>query len=285
MFNRCWIAVIITLLFSFGILVYNSGADDRKVTGKMIASIENNMVLIPAGEFLMGGQNAANESPQHKVYLDVFYIGKYEVTFEEYEEFCSDAGYNRPVDPQYGYQPPDEDMVGDRMPVMNVTRDDTEAFCAWLSKKTGKHYRLPTEAEWEKAARGGLTCKEYPWGNESPDAGDIYRANYGPGLNHFVWKKDGYENTAPVGSYPPNGYGLHDMAGNVWEWVQDEYRSDYNIKSSYKNPNGQTKSLSGIIRGGCFSSKSEHLRCAKRYAIRPGSCSFLMGFRIARDQE
>ena len=283
MFNRRWIFVFMIFLFFLCINTSISNADERKGQKEIIDGIEANMVLIPAGEFLMGGQGAVNELPQHKVYLDAFYIGKYEVTFEEYEEFCSDAGYNRPVHPRYGYRPPDEDMVEGRMPVMNVGRDDAEAYCEWLSKKTGKYYRIPTEAEWEKAARGDLEGKEYPWGNEGPDAGGIYRTNYGPSFNHFVWKKDGYENTAPVGSYHPNGYGIHDMAGNVWEWVQDRYSSDYYSKSPYKNPKGPAKGLRGIIRGGCFSSKSEHLRCAKRHAISTCNCSFLIGFRIARD--
>jgi formylglycine-generating enzyme required for sulfatase activity len=282
MINRRRIFVFMIFLFFLCINISTSNADDKKGQKGIIDGIEANMVLIPAGEFLMGGQNAANESPRHKVYLDAFYIGKYEVTFEEYEEFCSEVGYNRPVDPRYGYQPP-EGMAEGRMPVMNVERDDAEAYCEWLSKKTGKHYRLPTEAEWEKAARGNLEGKEYPWGNEAPDAGDIYRTNYGPGFNRFAWKKDGYEHTAPVGSYPPNGYGIYDMAGNVWEWVQDWYSSDYYSKSPYKNPKGPAKGLSGIIRGGCFSSKSEHLRCAKRHAISTGNCSFLIGFRIAQD--
>ncbi len=283
MFNRRWIFVFMIFLFFLCINISTSNADNEKGQREIIDGTEANMVLIPAGEFLMGGQGAVNELPQHKVYLDAFYIGKYEVTFEEYEEFCSDAGYNRPVHPRYGYRPPDEDMVEGRMPVMNVGRDDAEAYCEWLSKKTGKHYRLPTEAEWEKAARGDLEGKEYPWGNEAPDAGGIYRTNYGPSFNHFVWKKDGYENTAPVGSYHPNGYGIHDMAGNVWEWVQDRYSSDYYSKSPYKNPKGPAKGLRGIIRGGCFSSKSEHLRCAKRHAISTCNCSFLIGFRIARN--
>jgi len=257
-------------------------AADKNSVEDVINKVESSMILIPAGEFTMGGTLARNEDPPHKVYLDVYYIGKYEVTFEEYEAFCSDARYNKSVDPRYDYQPP-EGMTESRRPVMNVTRNDAEAYCKWLSKKTGKHYRLPTEAEWEKSARGGLERKEYPWGNEAPDAGGIYRTNYGPGFNHFVWKKDGYENTAPVGSYPPNDYGIYDMAGNVWEWVQDWYADDYYCNSPYKNPMGPAEGLRGIIRGGCYASIPEHLRCAKRHAISAGTRSFLIGFRIARD--
>jgi len=283
MFQRFWIAVFITVLFSFGILVYSSGADDRRVTDGMIASIGNNMVLIPAGEFLMGGFGAADENPTHKVYLDDYYIGKYEVSFEEYENFCRETGRELLiVDFRFGYELP-KSLIGGKKPIMNTSREDAEAYCAWLSKKTGKQYRLPTEAEWEKAARGGMDGKEYPWGNEPPDSGGTYRANFGPGINQFLWKRDGYENTAPVGSYPPNGYGLHDVAGNVWEWCQDRYGSDYYSKSPYQNPKGPSDGLFGVIRGGCYSNSSEYLRCAQRYSIHPTTHNFLIGFRIVRD--
>lgn len=283
MFNRRWIFVFMFFLVLICINVSLSTADDRKGQREIIDETESNMVLIPAGEFLMGGRGAANESPRHKVYLDAFYIGKYEVTFEEYEQFCTETGREMIiVNYERGFALP-EIMLGKNRPAMNVSRDAAEAYCEWLGKKTGKHYRLPTEAEWEKAARGGLTGKEYPWGNEAPDADDIYRANYGPGLNQFVWKKDGYQYTAPVGSYPPNGYGLHDMAGNLWEWVQDRYSNDYYSKSPpQKNPKGPSRGRS-IIRGGCFSSGHEHLRCAKRYDINSSNISDLIGFRIAGD--
>lgn len=252
-------------------------------TDVILERIENNMVLIPAGEFLMGGDMAANEYPPHKVYLDNYFIGKYEVTFEEYETYCRETGYNVPVDPQCFLQP-DPSMLGATMPVMNVARSEAKAYCKWLSKKSGKHYRLPTEAEWEKAARGGLDEKEYPWGNEDPWADRIYRANYGPGLNQsFVWGKDGYQHTAPVGAYPPNGYGLYDMAGNVWEWCQDWYDSKYYEQSPAVNPEGPSKGFRGVIRGGCYSSKKSHLRCATRVALSPDTLDHLVGFRIARD--
>jgi len=284
MFNRRWIFVFMLFLVFLCINIPTSNADDRKGQREIIDQTEANMVLIPAGEFLMGGRVAYYERPQHKVFIDAFYIGKYEVTFEEYLAFCDDTGWRLPVDPkfQYGHQPPKE-MLAPEMPVVKVTRKDAEAFCRWLSKKTGKHYRLPTEAEWEKAARGELVGKEYPWGNEAPDRDNIYMANYGPGFFHTEWIRDGYEYTAPVGSFPPNGYGLHDMAGNVWEWVQDWFADDYYSNSPYKNPRGPAEGTEGIIRGGCYSSGSRHLRCAKRYSIDSGNDSPLLGFRIARD--
>jgi sulfatase modifying factor 1 len=282
MFSRRWIFIFILFLFLPSIALSTSDAGNKKGQKEIIDQIESNMVFIPAGEFLMGGQGAAIEIPQHKVYLGPFHIGKYEVTFEEYKEFCIETDRKMILtNCERGYQLP-EGLFGKNKPVINVSRYDAEAYCEWLCRKTGDHYRLPTEAEWEKAARGGAESKEYPWGNEAPSADGIYRANYGPSLNHFVWGQDGYEYTAPVGSYPPNGYGLYDMAGNLWEWVQDRFSRDYYRKSQYKNPKGPDRGSQGIIRGGCYGSSLEHLRCAKRYPIHPTSAGQLTGFRIVR---
>jgi len=272
--------IFMLFLFLFFAGVGESFGDTNK-PASIIKSLEKNMVLIPAGEFTMGGEGAENEYPPHRVYLDAFYIGKYEVAFEEYLAYCKDTGYSEPIEPFF--LQPDESMLGPTKPVMNVRRNEAEAFCQWLSGKTGKHYRLPSEAEWEKAARGGLEEMEYPWGDDPPKTGKVYRVNYGPGVNHFVWKKDGYEYTAPVGSYPPNGYGLHDMAGNVWEWCQDWYDDKYYEKSPSNNPRGPDKSWNGVIRGGCFGSGPEHLRCSKRQPMSPKTDDHLLGFRIARD--
>ncbi|HEU19923.1 MAG TPA: formylglycine-generating enzyme family protein [Deltaproteobacteria bacterium] len=275
-------AAVFAVLFLLG-MPFPICASDTTQQNAIIETIEKNMILIPAGEFIMGGEAAKNETPIHKVHLDAYCIGKYEVTFEEYELYCRETGYNLPVDPRVFLQP-DPSMIGPKMPVINVARGEAERFCQWLSEKTGKNYRLPTEAEWEKAARGGLNEKEYPWGDEEPWANRVYRANYGPGLNQeFVWKKDGYAYTAPVGTYPPNGYGLHDVAGNVWEWCRDWYDAAYYEKSPYRNPMGPDTGFRGVIRGGCYSSKAEHLRCATRLPLSPGTFDQLVGFRVARD--
>ena len=276
--NEIFLLVLFTTTLIFAVSASAAGKD---AADGIIEKIENSMVLIPAGEFTMGGTLARNEDPPHKVYLNAYHIGKYEVTFEEYEMFCIETGHNLPCDPRYGIQP-DESMRGPNMPVINVSRDDAEAYCSWLTSKTGKRYRLPTEAEWEKAARGGLFGKNYPWGDNAPDAKGVSRANYGPGLDHYIWKKDGYVYTAPVGSYPPNGYGLHDMAGNVWEWCQDGYDGDYYRNSPYNNPQGPDRNAkNGIFRGGCYANGSKELRCAYRYGIHPSNANFLIGFRIA----
>ncbi|MBM3239959.1 formylglycine-generating enzyme family protein [Candidatus Poribacteria bacterium] len=157
------------------------------------------MALIPAGEFQMGdnfNEGNADELPVHTVYLDAFYIDKYEVTNALYEEFIKATGHRTPTYwTNHSFNQPDQPVVG-------VTWDDAVAYAKWAGK------RLPTEAEWEKAARGGLVGKRYPWGD---DISDNDANNYG--------NKIGI--TTPVGKYPPNGYGLYDVAGNIWEWVAE----------------------------------------------------------------
>jgi formylglycine-generating enzyme required for sulfatase activity len=178
------------------------------------------MVLIPAGSFMMGnpsGEGEGNEHPQHKVSVDSFYMGKYEVTFEQYDIFCQQTGRSTPSNSGWGR--------GNR-PVINVSWNDAVAFCDWLSKMTGKKYRLPTEAEWEYACRAGTNSK-YSFGNSTGDLGlyGWYDGNSG-GKTH------------PVGSLRPNPWGLHDMHGNVFEWCSDWYGSNYYSSSPSRNPKG-----------------------------------------------
>jgi formylglycine-generating enzyme required for sulfatase activity len=150
---------------------------------------------------------------------------------------------------------PDSDLKGrGNHPVVHVAYDDALAYCKWAGK------RLPTEAEWEYAARGGLSQKQYTWGDDEPEANGIPRCNRWQG--EFPWQNtraDGHIISAPVGSYPPNGYGLHDMAGNVWEWCHDWYRPDYYGKSPRLNPQGpddsfdpQDNNAKRVQRGGSF---------------------------------
>ena len=173
---------------------------------------EPEMVEIPGGSFRMGcvsGQNCANdEQPVHEVQVESFELSKYEVTFEEYDRFTSAAGRARASDEGWGRG---------RRPVINVSWEDAVAYTRWLSEQTGERYRLPTEAEWEYAARAG-TATAYSWGN-------------GIGRNRANCDGCGSQwdnrQTAPVGSFGPNGWGLHDLHGNVWEWVQDCWNESY----------------------------------------------------------
>lgn len=211
------------------------------------------LVKVPAGEFLMGSNNGdSNEKPVHEVYLDAYYIDKYEVTNRQYREFVEATGHRAP-----------EHWGKDDHPVGYINWVDAVAYATWADK------RLPTEAEWEKAARGGLVGKKYPWG----DSIDPAKANYGMNVGH----------NTPVGTYPPNSYGLYDMAGNIWEWVSDRYdKNYYSNSSSDRNPQGPNIGIFRIRRGGGRYSNTGDLRCAYRNADSPTRVNFSMGFRCAK---
>ena len=164
----------------------------------------------PAGYYLLGSPVSepgryADEDTPHRVRVDAFYIAVTETTNAQYRRFLKATGHQPPLYWE------DKNLNGPNQPVVGVTWDDAVAFCRWLTQVTGVSHSLPSEAQWEAAARGGLTGQPYPWGAEAPDAGGVYRAN----LRHDRTGKDGYLFTAPVGSFPANGYGLFDLAGNV----------------------------------------------------------------------
>ncbi|MCY3721535.1 MAG: SUMF1/EgtB/PvdO family nonheme iron enzyme [Candidatus Poribacteria bacterium] len=197
------------------------------------------MVLIPAGEFQMGSSPGtfytSATTPDHIVYVDAFYIDKYEVTLGQYNQFVL-ATNHRPL-PDWVYQYASTDAH----PVIGVSWEDARAYAKWAGK------RLPTEAEWEKAARGGLVQKNHAWGDTPPDG---TQCNFADKRLWEIWNRekdpddnwadetldDGYAYIAPVGSYPPNGYGLYDMEGNVWEWCFDAYDENFYADSPYENP-------------------------------------------------
>jgi formylglycine-generating enzyme required for sulfatase activity len=204
-------------------------------------------VRVPAGAFMMGdnfNEGDEDELPVHEVYLDGYYISRHEVTFAQYDKFCDQTGRIRPGDNGWG--------KGDR-PVIDVSWLDASRFCEWLSAKTGKAIRLPTEAQWEKAARG-TDQRRYPWGN-SPPGCEKTNYNYCDSQTH------------PVGSHAGDvsPYGIHDMAGNVLEWCRDQYEPKYYSMSSPVNPENKPAELKGyihyVIRGGSW--KTE-VRCADR---------------------
>lgn len=223
------------------------------------------MVLIPAGTFLMGSDTGdSDEQPVHTVSLDAFYMDAYEVTNARYRAFVEATGYPEPPlwhNPRFNA--PD-------FPVVRVTWRDAVAYAKWAKK------RLPTEAEWEYAARGNLTGKRYPTG----DTITQNNANFGgtDGMDKWMW-------TSPVGSFPPNGYNLYDMAGNVWEWCFDEYNGDFYAVSSEHNPYfGRASAPDNenfrILRGGGWGGRAEDLRLADRwYHLTSGST---IGFRCAK---
>ncbi len=250
-----------------------------------VSPAEPELVRIPAGLFLMGSDDLGRaEKPVHRVYLDEYDIGKFEVTNAQFKLFCDDAGYPYP---EATWEPDGETTVSylinrPNYPVVGISWEDAMAYCRWLSQRTGKAYRLPTEAEWEKAARGGLQGKKYPWGDEEPDAGGIYRANFGSEAdNNHRRRRDGFLFTAPLGSFPANGYGLYDVAGNVWEWCADIYHEDYYSHSPDTNPQGPTEGGKRVQRGGSWFGGPQRLQCAARQWNYPLIRYASTGFRVA----
>ena len=223
--------------------------------------------MIPAGRFRMGcvsGRDCNDrEKPVHEVTMASFALSKYEVTFEEYDRFTAATGRERAYDRGWGRG---------RRPVINVSWTDAVAYVGWLSAQTGESYRLPTEAEWEYAARAGSTTA-YSWGNEIGHN----RANcYGCGSQ---WD---FEKTAPVGSFSANAWGLHDMHGNVWEWVQDCWNNSYQgaPRDGSEWENGDCSRR--VMRGGSWSSLHVNLCAAYRIKITTGRRYINNGFRVAR---
>jgi len=225
------------------------------------------MVLIPAGSFEMGdhfneGIDDGRELPVHTVELYGFYMDVNEVTVGQFREFVNQSGYNYKGDwGNVAKQSP-----GDNYPMIYVDWSDAVAYCRWAGK------RLPTEAEWEYAARGGRVGKRYLWGDGENVARD--HANY-----RGTGGKDTWGQTAPVGSLEANGYKLYDMAGNVDEWCADWYGEDYYSKSPAKNPRRTRKGSHRVLRGGAWNFPTSALRVAYRDSGRPDSTYYNSGFR------
>jgi formylglycine-generating enzyme required for sulfatase activity len=220
------------------------------------------MVLIPAGSFRMGdiqGGGGSDEQPVHTVYVNQFAIGKFEVTFAEYDKFAEADGRTKPNDQGWGR--------GNR-PVINVSWYDATAYAKWLSDQTGYTYRLPTEAEWEYAARAG-SLTSYWWGH---DIGSN-RANC-----KACGSKWDHKQTAPSGSFEANKFGLYDTSGNVWEWTCSEYESKYNDKEKQC----VTNAILFVLRGGSWISSPRNVRSANRGWNGPSVRDVGCGFRLVR---
>jgi iron(II)-dependent oxidoreductase len=253
--------VILIILIMFSACKQKS---ENKIT-QPARIINHELILIPGGEFIMGDESLTGEgfidNWAHKVYVDSFYIDKFEVTNAQYKEFCDATGRNLPE--FWNMDVFNSGPAFPDYPVTGITWADVAAYAKW------KGFRLPTEAEWEFAARGGLAGKKYPLGDEM----DSSQANYYPTQGH----------TLPVGSFPPNGYGLYDMAGNVVEWVYDFYSEDYFRESPYKNPTGPIYGKRRVIRGGGWRSGKSCNSVHFRQSLRPYWVDFNVGFRCARD--
>lgn len=263
------------------------------------------MVLVPEGEFIMGSSDEqideiagtkinlrqlmkTHEQPQHKVYLDAFYIDQYEVTNARFQSFVEETGYETDAE-KYGWgfhwegynewfrikganwrapMGPGSSITGKPdHPVVQVSYNDAKEYAKWAKK------RLPTEAEWEKASRG-TDARIYPWGNRwNPD-----------NLNGY---DKGPHTTTPVGSYPDgvSPYGAYDMVGNVWEWVYDWYHHAYYQRSPYRNPKGPSTGTHRVLKGGCWLNTRYSTRCAHRdnHVTTPDFRIHLGGFRCVKE--
>jgi formylglycine-generating enzyme required for sulfatase activity len=267
---------------------------------KTVSDGYGDLVLVAAGPFVMGdvtGEGEARERPAHKVDLDGFYIGKYEVTNAQYRRFRDDPGYDDPkIWPDGRPMPKDQIPYwsqannhgggtegSDNYPVIGVNWDGATAYCNWLSGKTGKKYRLPTEAEWEKAARG-TDQRRFPWGNDI----DHSYANYTGSQPFDTVREVGFYDGAEHGGVKTHSnaspYGAFDMAGNLQEWCQDWYARDYYTGSPLRNPKGPPPGAYRVVRGGSFFFEPFDLRTTARSGAWPSLQSFrMLGFRVARE--
>jgi len=240
----------------------------------------------------MGAADAdQDERPVHRVHVSEFFIGRFPVTHDEFARFIRATGYPAPsvrglplvaagardaafraLAAPYVWDQVEPPAGRGSHPVVLVRYNDALAYCRWLSEAIGRPTRLPTEAEWEKAARGGAEGLRYPWGNDI----DASRANFL--MDPSVKPPRG---TRPAGTYSPNAYGLCDMAGNVWEWVSDWYGHDSYSEGDARDPRGTDTGRMRIVRGGSWINDDvSMLRCACRHRVPPDTYSYSIGFRI-----
>jgi eukaryotic-like serine/threonine-protein kinase len=232
--------------------------------------VEMVFVCVPEGEFWMGNdpkehpQADPDEQPKHTVWLDTFWVAKSPVTNRQFAAFTQSREGERVARLRGWRIPPGKE----EHPVVSISWDEAAAFCAWLEHTNGHEICLPTEAEWEKAARG-TDSHIFPWGSQSPDA---RRCNF----NQIV------KDTTSVGKYSPDGdspYGCVDMAGNVWEWIQDWYDSGYYARSPRSSPGGPEEGEQRILRGGSWNNNTWSVRAGNRNKGYPGNLFNLIGFR------
>jgi formylglycine-generating enzyme required for sulfatase activity len=276
-------------------------AQPREIRGKDGAP----MLLIPAGEFMMGSTDGdPHEKPVHKVSLDAFYLDKHEVTNRLFQKFTHKTGYETTAEKEgeaLAYVQDDKYIVvsganwrtpeggetiftsnRDEHPVVSVSWHDAVAYCRWAGK------RLPTEAEFEYTLRAGTTTT-YWWGDGNPDSRrvanilDESAKPQFPGYPIMTGYDDGYARTAPVGSFEPNPFGLHDMIGNVWEWTADWYNSDYYQRSPGRSPTGPSSGSLRVVRGGSWGNEPKNVRAAARSGADPRYRHTIGGFRCAQD--
>jgi formylglycine-generating enzyme required for sulfatase activity len=264
------VAAVAALVLSFPAAGSGSAAesDDQRLPGELFRDCSDcpELVIVPSGEFDMGSAAKPTEQPVHHVSISKnFTIGRRDVTFAEWDRCVAQFGCK--------FNPPDQGWGRGDRPVTNVSWDDAKEFVAWLSKMTGKSYRLPTEAEWEYAARGGSTTT-YWWGKDI-GTGHAQCAECGGGSENGK--------TVPSGSFRPNAFGLYDTAGNAAEWVEDcwnpTYRRAPNDGSAWTNGDCSLR----VLRGGSFADKAVAVRSSARFRYDEDVRYHANGFLVARD--
>lgn len=246
------------------------------------------MVVVPAGSFMMGSPSSeegrqGDEGPQHLVTIgSPFAVGVYEVTFAEWEA-CVEAGGCG------GFRPRDEGWGRGSRPVMNVNREDAREYVRWLSRETGARYRLLTEAQWEYMARAGTETPRY-WGEgemeqcRSANGADAtaHRAYPDAADSLFAACSDGNVYTAPVGSFEPNGFGVYDVLGNVFEWTEDCWNGGHAGAPADGSAREQGDCSRAVVRGGSYDLSPRFLRSAVRFGVPARVRNKDLGFRVAR---
>ncbi len=292
---------------------------EKKDKDAFVNSVGMIMVRIPAGSFVMGSSDAdvawaintlapgqpinlENETPLRKVRMSrPFLISSTPVTVRQFRQFVDETGYVTDAEEDGGLAYNLDSLhfelkrglswknpgwsVTDDQPVTMITYNDAEAFVDWLTAKEKLLYRLPTEAQWEYAARGGLPAPRFPWGDAPPDG---RKANYADRSKPFLWKDSdedsGYKNVSPVGKFPANGFGLYDMAGNVLQWVRDYYSDGYYGYAPEIDPEGPVQGEFRVMKGGDWTSGPVRLRCAFRGKAWPDLALYNSGFRVVIEQ-
>ncbi len=233
------------------------------------------MVFVKGGTFNMGSKAGdKDEAPIHQVSLSDYYIGKYEITVAQYRIFCKEVGRNFPAAPGKGWyiEHPNAEQWEwkDNNPMVNVTWNEAKAYCKWLSRKTGEKYTLPTEAQWEYAARGGNKSKNYKYSGSND-------------INKVAWYDDTTHEKGPksVGTLQANELGIFDMSGNAWEWCNDFFGKYPN--SPQTNPKGVANSPFRVIRGGSWYYVDYLARLTVRDGPHPNYTNYNYGFRVVRN--
>ena len=262
--------------------------------------IEPSTVLVQGGTFKMGGEDGdSDEKPVHSVTLSAFYMGKYEITNAQFVKFLNEKGNQSEGTVEWinlsgNYEDEKCRIVQsgsnfsvvsgyDNYPVIYVSWYGAKAYCTWLASKTGKSYRLPTEAEWEYAAGNGSRHTKYSWGNGDPSVqkgGNVADETMKKKLNYAIFDgyTDGYVYTAPVGTFAANDFGLYDMTGNVWEWCSDW--PDRYSSSAQTNPTGAVTGFNRVYRGGGWGSRPLNCRVANHDGNPPAYRIYDLGFRV-----